>query len=50
MSCYRARPSTQVRGKSLTIIAGPHHNHICDECIDVCAEIVAKKRASEESK
>lgn len=32
------------------LIAGPQGAHICDGCVDECAEIIATQRANEAAK
>ena len=31
-------------GEAKLLIASPNGNHICDECSDVCVEVVASER------
>lgn len=33
---------------ALVLIASPNGAHICDECVDLCGEIVAEKRKERE--
>lgn len=37
-----------LQGEVTTLISSDNGKHICDECVDVCAEIVAKKREAKE--
>ena len=43
---FATRPQSQVR----KLIAGPAGSYICDECVEVCAEILEEELEYEEGK